>query len=419
IVNFDSITKADILIENTKIKRIAQKIEGKEKTINADGKFIFPGIIDLHAHLRIPGDGQAEDLLSGSKAAAKGGITTLFCMPNTTPSVDNEGLVKWIIEESEKINIAKIIPIAAITKDREGKTLTEYNALKNAGCLAVSDDGCSVADSLIFRRALEYAKMTGLLVISHCEDPSLSAGGAMREGFISSKYGISAIASISESIIVYRDVAIAQYLDVPIHIAHISTKNSLEIIRKAKKEGASVTAETCPHYFSFTTEDIEKHKFDSNFKVNPPLGDMEDIKEIKKALKDGTIDCIATDHAPHSYASKEQPFETAPFGFIGFETLFSSSYTALVKGNILTLEQLSEKLSYNPAKITGLKGYGEIKEGNFADLIIVDLEKKWSPSQENIVSKSKNTPFLGKELQGVVEYTINNGNIVFENEDIR
>ncbi len=411
------VKKLDILIESNKITRIGENISEKcKEQIDARGKYIFPGFIDMHTHLRTPGREDEEDLLSGSKAAAKGGFTKIFCMPNTQPPIDNQGLAKWILEEGKKIAIVDIYPVGAITVNRAGKQLTEFEALSGAGCFSLSDDGDSVSDSLILRRALEYAKMTKMLIISHCEDTSLSNKGVIRESFISSKYGLPAVSDISESLIVNRDIELAKYLDARIHLAHISSFKSIEIIKRAKKEGVKVTAETCPHYFCLTVEDIEKGNFNSNFKVNPPLGEKKDLKAIRQALKDGVIDCIATDHAPHSLAEKEVPFEGAPFGLIGLEFAFSLAYTYLVKGNIIGLPAIAEKMSLNPAKIIGLKNCGEIKEGNFADLAIVDLEKTQKIDKESIFSKSKNTPFLGKELEGVVECTIHNGRIVYQKD---
>jgi len=412
LVNADEIIQANLLIENGKITGIGKDIKEADKEIDAKGKYVFPGFIDLHTHLRTPGREDEEDLLSGATAAAKGGFTTIFCMPNTDPAIDNEGLAKWICEESQSIGLVDIYPIGAITRNREGKELTEFGALKRAGCIALSDDGFSVEDTLILRRAYEYAKMFDLLVISHCEDSQLSYGGNMRESFISSKYGISGIPDIAESLIVARDIELAKYLDVRIHLAHISCSKSLEVIRRAKKEGVKVTAETCPHYFTLTVDDVEREGFPGNLKVNPPLGDKKDLAAIKKALRDGTIDCIATDHAPHSLAEKELPFELAPFGFIGLELAFSLTYL-LVKEKVLDLKDLANKLSTQPAAISRLDKCGKIAKDYVADLVIVDLEGKWKVEEENLASKSKNTPFLGQELEGTIEHTIKKGKVIY------
>lgn len=417
IVNSDKIFDADILINSGKIVRVKKGISDKaDKIIDARGKYVFPGFVDIHTHLRTPGREDEEDILSGSKAAAHGGFTTICCMPNTDPCIDNEGLVRWIIDESKKIGIVDIYPVGAITKNREGKELSNFSAMAKAGCLALSDDGDSVKNSLLLRRALEYAKMCGLLIISHCEDKDLSAGGSIRESFVSSKYGIRAVSDISESVIVYRDIALAEYVGARLHLAHISSKRSIDIIRGAKKTFPQLSCETAPHYLTLTVEDVERNKFHGNFKVNPPLGEQYDLEAVRGALKEGTIDCIATDHAPHSPAEKELPFEQAPPGFIGLETAFSLAYTYLVKDGILDLRNITEKLSFNPVKILGLEKRGVIKEGFLADITIVDLEKEWTVEPKKILSKSKNTPFMGRSLKGTVEYTIHKGRIVYKND---
>ena len=413
LVNANETIKANLLIENGKIISIGKDIKEADKEIDAKGKHIFPGFIDLHTHLRTPGREGEEDILSGSTAAAKGGFTTILCTPNTEPAIDNEGLAKWIREESQSVGLIDIYPIGAITMNREGKKLTEFGALKKAGCLALSDDGVSVEDTLVLRRAYEYAKMFDLLVISHCEDSQLSHGGSMRESFISSKYGIAGIPDIAESLIVARNIELAKYLGARIHLAHISSAKSIEIIKRAKKEGVKVTAETCPHYFTLTIDDLEREGFPGNYKVNPPLGDKKDLIAIKKALADGTIDCIATDHAPHSLAEKELPFELAPFGFIGLEMAFSLTNSYLVKDKTLSLEDVANKLSTQPAAIAGLDKCGKIAKDYVADLVIVDLEGKWKVEEENMASKSKNTPFLGQELEGTIEHTIKKGKVIY------
>lgn len=418
IVNSDKIIEADLLIESGNITKIAKNISGgADQEINARGKYVFPGFIDLHSHLRTPGREDEEDLVSGSAAAAKGGFTTIFCMPNTHPPIDNEGLARWVVEESRRLNFIDIYPVGAITKNRAGEELTEFAALKKAGCLTLSDDGDSIASSLILRRAYEYAKMFNLLVISHCEDKQLTNNGNMRESLVSSKYGISGVPDIAESLVVARDIELAKYLDARIHLAHISSAKSIEIIKRAKKEGVKVTAETCPHYFVLTVDDIEKRNFSGNFKVNPPFGDNEDRKAIQKALAQGVIDCIATDHAPHSLDEKELPFEAAPPGVIGLELAFSLANTYLVKEKIIDLKGIADKLSAQPAAIAGLAGYGRVTLGVPADLVIADLGKTWKVEEKNIVSKSKNTPFLGQELTGVIESTIKKGKIVYTRQE--
>lgn len=414
IVNYDGIKQADILVDNDSIVQISKGIKEKtDKEIDAKGKHIFPGFIDLHTHLRTPGREDEEDFYTGSLAAAKGGFTTVFCMPNTNPAIDNESLAQWAYQEGQRWGLVDVVPVGAITKNREGKELTEFGGLKKAGCRSISDDGSSVADSLLLRRALEYAKMFDLVIVSHCEDKRLAQEGAIRESFISAKYGIPAIPDIAESIIVARDIELAKYLNARIHIAHVSTAKSVDLIRRAKNEGVAVTAETCPHYLILTVDDIEASQFSANMKVNPPLGTQHDRDAVRQGIKDGVIDCISTDHAPHSQAEKELPFENAPFGFIGLEFAFSLVHTFLVKKGILDLCGIAGKMSYAPAHIMKFKTQGKIQDGFLANLVIADLEKKQKVNSEDIVSKSKNTPFIGYEMQGVIEHTLYKGKISY------
>ena len=419
IVNSDAEFKADVLVADEKIIKVSPNLKDKaEKVIDATGKFVMPGFIDLHTHLRTPGREDEENLSSGSRAAVKGGFTTIFCMPNTNPCLDNEGLSRWIVEQAKDIDLVDIYPIGAITVQRAGRELAEFGALKEAGCLALSDDGNSVENSLMFRRALEYAQMLGLLIISHCEDKTLTGTGVMRESFIASQYGIGSVPDISETLRVYRDIELAKYVHARLHLAHISCAKSIEIIKQTKRIFPLLSCETAPHYFLLTVDDVEKSNFSGNFRVNPPLGEQKDIKAIRQALSEGVIDCIATDHAPHSPAEKELPFEIAPAGFIGLQTVFSLTYTYLVKEKVLSRCGLVEKLSANPAKVMRLSGRGRIKEGLRADVVIVDLDKEWRIMPDNLVSKSKNTPFMGRKVGGVVEQVIRRGRIVYADSQI-
>ncbi len=408
LVRADSITKADVFIEQGVIVQIAPSLErNADKVLEADGKYLFAGFIDMHTHLRIPGREDEETIESGSYAAAKGGFTTIMCMPNTQPAIDEYEIAKWIKDESERLGIVDVIPVGSITKERKGEILSEFGGLKQAGCIAVSDDGASVKNSYILRRAFEYAKLFNLLLISHCEDRELAQDGIVRESYLTAQKGIPAYPEIAETVFVLRDIEIARYLHSRIHIAHVSSKRSLEIIRQAKKEGILVTCETCPHYFSLNL-DVFQSSFSSRYKVNPPLGTKEDMEALRVALKDGTIDCITTDHAPHTYLEKEVDLYEAAFGFIGLE--FALPLTLrLVRENALALEDIARLLSLKPAQILGLEKKGDIQEGYVADLCIVDLEKKWPVSLESIVSKSKNTPFLGETMQGCVVHTIHKG----------
>ncbi|MCM8765257.1 MAG: dihydroorotase [Candidatus Omnitrophica bacterium] len=403
----------DILIADGKVIKIEKEInQDAERLINAQGKFILPGLIDMHCHLREPGREDEETLLSGSWAGIRGGFTTLCCMPNTQPPIDNQGVVEYIYNENRKIGLIDIFPIGAITKNREGKELTEIGELKRAGVVAISDDGNCVMDSEVMRRAMEYSKMFDLLVISHCEDINLSCGGLMNEGYISSILGLKGIPRQAETIMVARDLELARLTQARLHIAHVSTKEAVELIRQAKKEGIKVTSETCPHYFSLNEETILG--YNTNCKVNPPLRTQEDIEAIKEGLRDGTIDVIATDHAPHTDFEKDTEFEQASFGIIGLETALGITLKELVETKIITLSQLVERMVLYPAKIVGMEK-GTIDIGEPAEFIILDLHKSWKVEKEKIVSKSKNTPFLNWTLPGVIEYVFAKGKMVLGN----
>ncbi|MBN2120245.1 MAG: dihydroorotase [Candidatus Omnitrophica bacterium] len=416
IVSPSEIAENDILIENGLIKKIAKDIKDPSaKTLDARGKYALPGFIDMHTHLRTPGREDEETIETGSRAAVKGGFTTILCMPNTEPAIDNYEIALRIRKEAEKIGLLDIFPVGAITKQRQGKELSEFGQLKKAGCLALSDDGSPVEDPSLLRKALEYAKLFDLLIISHCEDLSLSGGGILRESELTAKSGFSYIPEIAESVIVAREIELARFLEAKIHLAHISTNRSIELIKRAKKDAIRVSAESCPHYFSLSLEDIAKN-FDSNYKVNPPIGTKEDRQAICKALASDIIDCIATDHAPHTFLEKEGTFYEAAFGMIGLETAFALSLR-LVKERIINLEKLADKLSYAPSRILGLSDRGLIEEGRRADIAIVDLDKTWTLTEEKISSKSKNTPFLNQAFEGCVEYTLYKGKIVYKYTD--
>jgi len=415
IINPDQQLQADILIQNGVIDKIGKISEKADKEIEAQGKIVFPGLIDMHTHIRTPGQEDREDLESASRAAAKGGFTSICCMPNTVPAVDNETTARWIYDQARKIGLVDMYPVGAISKQRQGKELSEFCALRRAGCLSLSDDGDSVKDPSLLRKALEYSRMSGLLLISHCEDKNLSGKGVMRESSLSAQYGMTGIPSISESIIVARDIELARYLNTPIHLAHISTVRSLELIHKAKQEGVQVTCETAPHYCVLSLKDVVENGFDSRYKVNPPLGEESDVAAVRQALQSGVIDCIATDHAPHLQGEKELPFQEAPFGFIGLEWAFSLLYTFLVKEKIISLPLLVDKMSSVPARILKLEDKGLIREGNCADLVIADPDRTWTVTEDTIASKSRNTPFIGYTLSCCIEYTIHRGKISYKN----
>ncbi len=387
----------DILIEKGKISRVAKSIkEESARVIDAAGKIVCPALVDMHTHIRQPGREDEETILTGSRAAVKGGFASITVMPNTKPAIDNQGVVEFIYSETRKTDLINIYPIGAITKRLEGKELAEIGELVKSGVVAISDDGMPVMNSHIMRMALEYSKMYGIPVISHCEDLDLSSKGTMNEGYTSTVLGLKGIPAESESIMVSRDIQLASLTGARLHIAHVSTSESVELIRNAKKKGLSVTAETCPHYFTLSDEAVLN--FDTNTKVKPPLRTKNDIRAIKEALKDGTIDAISTDHAPHTEAEKDVEYDFAPFGIIGLETALSLSYMELVKAGFLSLSGLIERMSLAPAKILNLQNKGHLSIGSDADILIFDTEISWVVEKNNLESKSKNTPFLGWTL---------------------
>ena len=415
IVNADKIwDKAqDILCVEGKITRIASNISSVgHEIIDAAGKKVLPGLIDLHTHLRQPGREDKETIETGCRAAVKGGFTSILCMPNTNPVIDNAMVVEFIIREANRVGLCHVYPIAAITKGQKDEELTDMAELKASGCLAFSDDGKSVLNSRLFRLAMEYAKMLDVLIIEHCQDHLLSAGGVMNEGAVSTRLGLKGDPGIAETVNVARDIEIALYLNARVHLAHMSLKRSCELIRFAKSQGIKVTAEACPHHFVLTDEACGS--FDTSTKVSPPLRSKEDVEAIKAAIADGTIDCIVTDHAPHTKEDKEVGFDGAPFGLIGLETSLGLAVTELVRPGFIDWPKLVDKMSTAPARIVGIANKGAIKEGYDADITIIDPDREWTVTQEGFVSKSKNSPFIGRKLFSQVEYTICAGKVVYK-----
>ncbi len=417
IVNADKIwDKAqDILCEDGKITQIRPEITVADRhlheIIDAAGKKVLPGLIDIHTHLRQPGREDKETIETGSRAAVKGGFTSIMCMPNTNPVIDNAMVVEFIIREANRVGLCNVYPIGAITKGQQDGELTDMAELKASGCLAFSDDGKSVLNSRLFRLAMEYAKMLDVLIIEHCQDPLLSAGGVMNEGVVSTRLGLKGDPGIAETVTVARDIEIALYLNARVHLAHMSLKRSCELIRFAKSQGIKVTAEACPHHFVLTDEACSS--FDTSTKVNPPLRSQEDVEAVKEAIADGTIDCIVTDHAPHTKEDKEVGFDGAPFGLIGLETSLGLTMTELVKPGIIDLPKMVDRMSSAPARLVGLVNKGMIKPGFDADITIIDPDREWTVTQEGFVSKSKNSPFIGRKLKGQVEYTVCGGKTVY------
>lgn len=403
--------KADLLVENGKIAKIASKIEENCKTIDASGKHVLAGLIDMHVHLREPGFEGKEDIESGSKAAVKGGVTQVCCMPNTNPVCDNAVVASYIKHRAQEVNLCKIHPIGAITKGQQGESLSDIGKMKSAGVVALSDDGKSVDNSLIMRLAMEYAADFGLRCLCHCEDKSLVDGGVVNEGYNSTLTGLKGSPRAAEDIMIARDIALSESLGIPVHICHVSTYSGVEIIRNAKARGVKVTAETCPHYFILTDDIITG--YDTDTKVNPPVREEKDKNAIIAGLKDGTLDCIVTDHAPHSLKDKQVEYNLAAFGISGIETSFALSYTYLVKSGVMSLCELMDRMSSSPAKILGLEG-GAIEEGAPADLVIADLAEKFVIDPAKFLSKGKNTPFKGFEVYGAIKYTLVDGAIKYK-----
>lgn len=412
VVLKNSVERKDILIENGKIVKIANDIPANgDKEIDASGKHVFPGLIDMHVHLREPGFERKEDIESGSRAAVKGGFTQICCMPNTNPITDNKVVVTYIKAREKEVNLCKIHPIGAITKGSKGEEMAAIAGMKKAGAVAISDDGVAVKNARLMRLAMEYAKGFNLICLCHCEDKDLVDGGVVHEGLSATIAGLKGIPRAAEDVIIAREISLAETLDTPVHICHVSTYSGVRMIRDAKKAGIKVTAETCPHYFSVTDEIIRT--YDTNTKVNPPIREEMDKQAILEGLKDGTLDCIVTDHAPHHADDKNVEYDLAAFGISGIETSFGFAMKYLYKAGVLSLNEIAEKMSAAPARILGLEG-GELKEGGVADIMIADIDEPWVVDSSKFVSKGKNTPFNGYELCGVVKYTIVDGEIKYQ-----
>lgn len=411
----------DIFIQDGKITEIVlerknRKAEKRKsfltelpnfQVIDATGLYVVPGLVDMHCHLREPGFEHKETIKTGTLAAIKGGFTSVCCMPNTNPVNDNRTVTEFILRKAYAEGSCYVYPIGAITKGQSGEELAEMALMHEAGCVAFSDDGRPVINSLIMRRALEYSKAMGVPIISHCEDISLSEGGVMNEGRLSVELGLRGIPGIAEDIMVARDIMLSELTGGRLHIAHVSTEGSVRLIRQTKERGIRVTAETCPHYFTITEDAVKG--YNTNAKVNPPLRTKKDVEAIIEGLKDGTIDVIATDHAPHHRDEKLQEFDKSPFGISGVETALSLSLK-LVHEGFLSMSKMVEKLALNPARILGIKA-GTLKVGSSADITILDLNKDFKVDPEKFLSKGKNTPFEGWTLKGMPVITICKGKI--------
>lgn len=402
----------DILIVDGTIESIKKSISPQNdfKVVSLKEKIVAPGFIDIHVHLREPGYEHKETIETGTRSAAYGGFTAVCCMPNTNPAIDDESLVTFIQMQAKRVNdgLVDVYPIASVSKGREGKNLSPIAELVKAGAVGLSDDGAPVFDAKIMRRALEYANMYNVPVMQHCEIPELAHGGVMNEGKVSTELGLPGIPCVAEEIMIARDLILAAYTHSRYHVCHMSTAYSVELVRQGKSGGVQVTCEVTPHHFAVTDEIVRS--YDTNTKMNPPLRTQDDVDAIKEGLKDGTIDVIATDHAPHSLDEKEVDFIQAPFGIVGLETAIGLTITELVDQKFLTLSQMIEKLSTNPRRIIGKEI--EVKEGERANLTFVDPVLQWKVEIAAFKSKSKNSPFNGRVLKGKATGVINNGKML-------
>lgn len=409
---------ADIWIDNGVVIQIVDAEKGgahppeRAEVLDAAGLLVIPGLIDMHVHLREPGYEYKETIRSGTEAAAAGGVTAVACMPNTDPPNDHGAIAEFIVRKAREEGRVRVLPVGAISKGLKGEALSEIGELKEAGAVALSDDGRPVANSLLMRRAMEYARTFGLPIISHCEDPVLAANGSMNEGEVSLELGLRGIPAVAEEVMVARDLALAEWTGCPLHIAHVSTAGSVRMIREAKGMGVKVTAEATPHHLVLTEEAVRQ--WDTNTKVNPPLRSHRDVEALHEGLADGTIDVIASDHAPHATVDKELEYEQAAFGISGLETLAGLSLMLVHKG-VLPLGEWVRKVSINPARILDIEG-GSLAPGRRADVTLLDLERTWKVDPDRFRSKGKNSPFRNWAVRGRVEATVVAGEVVYRAE---
>ncbi len=418
----------DVLVEDGVVTRLEQGIEGlADRTIDASGCLVMPGFIDLHVHLRDPGFEQKETIETGCRAAAHGGFTTILAMPNTKPVADHADVVNYVHNKAKAVGVVHVLQVGAITKGQKGEELADIDGMADAGIYAISEDGKSVMNAELYRKAMLKAAECSLVVMAHCEDRDLANGGVMNEDAHAKELGLKGITNSVEDVIVARDIMLCRDTGVKLHLCHCSTKNSVTMVERAKLEGISVTAEVCPHHFILTSDDIRKIEptvdaenkvaieadADTNFKMNPPLRSREDVQALKEGLRDNIMDVIATDHAPHTFEEKNTSMKKAPFGIVGLETAAGLTYTELVLGGYLTPMQMVEKMSYNPARILGLDK-GNIEPGKAADIVILDVNETYTIDKNTFVSKGKNTPFHGRRVTGKVRATVVDGSVVYE-----
>ena len=424
----------DILVEDGQILRVDKPVQGSgasiqggrrkkpteddpavpkvDRVIDATGKIVVPGLIDMHVHLREPGREDEETIASGTAAAARGGFTSICCMPNTEPVNDTASVTEYILEQAQKVGRVHVLPIGCISKGQQGQELAEMGELVAAGCVGLSDDGKPVMNADLMRRAMEYATMFDVPLLPHCEDLHLSAGGVMHEGRVSTELGLKGIPSVAEAAMVGRDILLSEYTGARLHICHVSTAESIRLIREAKGRGMRVSGEATPHHLILPDEAVRG--FHTNTKMNPPLRAVEDVAALREALIDGTIEVIATDHAPHARAEKEMEFDYAPFGIVGLETALGLILTEFYHTGLLTLAMIVERMAAAPARILKLKHKGTLAPGADADITIVDPDHAWVAEEQALQSKSKNTPFIGWKLKGRAAMTIVAGQVVWE-----
>lgn len=404
--------KYDVLVEGDRIKKVAEHIaEDAQDTIDAAGCYVLPGFIDLHVHFRDPGLEYKETLATGGRAAVKGGVTTVCAMPNTRPVIDTAKKVEEVHERQKTEALTNVIQLGAVTAGQYGKELADIKGMAEKGCRAISEDGKSVMDASLYRKGMKLAKECGIAVFAHCEDITMVEGGVMNADENAKRLGMPGITNSVEDVIAARDILLAKETGVRLHLCHCSTADSVKLVKLAKEAGLPVTAEVCPHHFILTSDDILSD--DGNYKMNPPLRSKEDVEMLRQGLKDGIMDVIATDHAPHSEEEKNKSMKEAAFGIVGIETSAALTYTALVKTGILSIMDMAEKMSSNPAKILGLEDKGSISEGKIADIVIFDSKKEYRIDKSTFVSKGKNTPFDGFPVTGEIVYTMVAGKIVY------
>ena len=408
----------DLLIANGKIESLGDRVDlgGRDDVdvLDCAGLVVAPGFIDVHCHLREPGREDVETIATGARAAAAGGFTAVCAMPNTDPVTDNQAAVGFIIRQAARAGAARVYPIGAISLGQRGEALAEFGEMVGAGAVAVSDDGKPVASAHLMRTALEYARTFGIPVADHCEEPTLAAGGAMNEGIVSARLGLKGVPNEAEEIMAIRDILLARRTGGHVHLCHMSTRGSVELIRWGKERGIPVTAEACPHHLSLTEDAVEG--YDTNAKMNPPLRTAADVEALREAVRDGTIDVIATDHAPHHYDEKEREFADAPNGIVGLETALAVNITWLVAAGLIDLGTLVDKMACAPARVFHLQG-GTLRRGSVADVTIFDPDTEWTVDPTRFRSKGRNTPYTGQRLRGRVHYTIVDGQLIHRREE--